>query len=149
MDGKYFEDFSAGDEYVSPWRVVSESDLRRFLDLTGVREPLFESRQFLRTRTDHDRWIVPGFLTLSFSLGLFTRSGWIDGTGLAMLGAESLSFDNPVLVEDEIRVRVECFETTPTSSDRGGVIVLDWVTENQNDETVIEMTSSHFIKKRA
>jgi len=148
MDGKHFEDFAVGDEYVSDYRIVSEPDFRRFLDLAGVREPLFESRQYLRSGTDHERWIVPGFLTLSFSLGLFTRSGWIHGTGLAMLGAESLSFEAPVHVDDEIRVRVECVETTRTSLDRGGVVTLDWETETQDEQTVLEMTSTHLIAAR-
>lgn len=148
MDGKYYKDFTVGDSYTSSWRYISESDLREFLTLTGLQEPLFESRQFLESETDHETWIVPGFLTLSYSLGLFSRSEWIDGTGLAMLGAEDLEFTNPVSVGDEIRTRVEVADTSPTSSDRGGVVVLDWEVFTQDDDTVIEMTSSHFIKKR-
>lgn len=147
MDGKHFEDFAVGDSYTSSWRYISESDLRQFLALAGIQEPLFESRQFLEEQTDHDSWIVPGFLTLSYALGLFTRSGWIDGTGLAMLGAEDLSMEAPVLVGDEIRSNVETVEKTPTSSDRGGIVVLEWDVENQDGESVVTMRSSHFIKK--
>lgn len=147
MDGKLYDEFTVGDTYTSSWRYISESDLRQFLALTGIQEPLFESRQFLESETDHERWIVPGYLTLSYSLGLFSRSGWIDGTGLAMLGAEELEFTNPVAVGDEIRTRVEVTDTSPTSSDRGGVVVLDWEVQTQDESVVIEMTSSHFIKK--
>lgn len=147
MDGKHYEEFTVGDSYTSPWRYISESDLRQFLALTGLQEPLFESRQFLESETDHETWIVPGYLTLSYALGLFSRSGWIEGTGLAMLGAEELEFTNPVSVSDEIRTRVEVADTSPTSSDRGGVVVLDWEVLTQNEAVVIEMTSSHFIKK--
>ena len=146
MDGKQYEEFNVGDAYTSPWRYISESDLRQFLALTGIQEPLFESHQFLESETDHETWIVPGYLTLSYSLGLFSRSGWITRTGLAMLGAEELEFTNPVLVGDEIRTRVEVADTSLTSSDRGGVVVLDWVVQTQ-DDLVLEMTSSHFIKK--
>lgn len=147
MDGKHYQEFSIGDTFVSSWRYISESDLRRFLSLTGIQEPLFESQQFLEAETDHEAWIVPGYLTLSYSLGLFSRSGWLDGTGLAMLGAEELEFTNPVSVGDEIRTRVEVTDKTPTSSDRGGIVVLQWDIATQNDDTVVEMTSSHFIKK--
>lgn len=147
MDGKHFEEFTVGDSYTSPWRYISESDLRQFLALTGLQEPLFESRQFLDSETDHETWIVPGYLTLSYSLGLFSRSGWIEGTGLAMLGAADLEFLNPVSVGDEIRTRVEVSDTTPTSSDRGGVVDLEWDVLTQDDTVVLEMTSSHFIQK--
>ncbi|WP_254533849.1 hypothetical protein [Natrinema gelatinilyticum] len=64
-----------------------------------------------------------------------------------MLGAESLEFTNPVSVGDEIRTHVEVMETSPMSSDRGGV-VLDWIVLTHNDDVVIEMTSSPFVKKR-
>ena len=127
---------------------MSESDLRRFLALAGIEEPLFESRRYIEEETDHEPWLVPGLLTLSVSLGLFTRSGWIHGTGLAMLGAESLSFEAPVHVGDEIRAVVETVDTTPTSSDRGGVITLEWEIERDDRTPVATMRSSHFIRKR-
>lgn len=148
MDGKHFEEFAVGESYVSPWRYLSESDLRRFVALAGIEEPLFESRQFLEAETDHPTWIVPGYLTLSAALGLFTRSGWFEGTGLAMLGAESLSFEAPVYVGDEIRAVVEVAATEPTSSDRGGVVTLEWTVENDDGDPVLTMTSTHFLKKR-
>lgn len=148
MDGKHFEDFEVGDRYESAWRYVSESDLRRFLDLAGIREPLFESRRFVDEHTDHDGWLVPGFLTMSFSLGLFSRSGWIDGTGFAFLGAEELDFEAPVLVGDEIRTVVETAGTRPTSSDEYGLVTLEWRTEKDDGETAMTMTSSHLILRR-
>lgn len=145
MAGKYFEEFAVGDRYESPWRYVAESDLRRFLDLTGLREPLFESWQFIEAHTDHDSWLVPGFLTMSFSLGLFSRSGWIEGTGFAFLGAEALDFEAPVLVGDEIRALVETAGTRPTSNDDYGLVTLDWETETQDGATAMTMTSAHLI----
>lgn len=147
MDGKHYEEFTVGDAYMSSWRYISESDLRQFLALTGLQEPLFESKRFLEVETDHKTWIVPGYLTMSYALGLFSRSGWIDGTGLAMLGAEDLEFTHPVAVGDEIRTRVEVVSATSTSSARGGIVVLDWVVTNQDDEVVVELTSSHFIPR--
>lgn len=145
MAGKHFEAFSVGDRYESPWRYIAEADLRRFLDLTGLREPLFESRQFLDAHTEYERWLVPGFLTLSFSLGLFSRSGWIEGTGFAFLGAEELNFEAPVMVGDEIRTMVETVGTRPTSNDAYGLVRLAWETETDAGETAMTMTSAHLI----
>lgn len=145
MASKRFGDFEPGQTYESQWRVVSEADFRRFLDLCGIREPLFEDEQF-REEAGHEEWVVPGFLTASFSLGLFLRSGWFDRTGLAMLGAEEMEFENPVYVGDEIRTTVEVIDTHETSSDRGGVVDLAWETETRT-ETVLTLTSAHFIRK--
>lgn len=148
MEGKHFEDFAVGDRYTSPWRYIAESDLRRFLDLTGLREPLFESRQFLDEHTEYESWLVPGFLTMSFSLGLFSRSGWIDGTGFAFLGADDLDFDAPVVVGDEIRTIVEAVETRPTSNDTYGLVRLDWQTNTDAGDTAMTMTSAHLILRQ-
>lgn len=147
MTGKYYEEFAVGQTYESVWKTVSESAFRRFVELAGLQEPLFESRAFLADETDYDGLLVPGYLTMSLALGLFTRSGWLDGTGLAMLGGE-FSFDGPVVADDEIRTHVEVTDTTPTSSDRGGIIELEWETETDNGDLVFTMTSTHFIKKQ-
>lgn len=148
MTGKHFEEMAVGDSYESVWKTVSESAFRRFVELAGIQEPLFESRMFLAEETDHDGLLVPGYLTMSLALGLFTRSGWLDGTGLAMLGGE-FSFDGPVFADDEIRTRVEVTDKTPTSSDRGGIIELEWETETHDGDVVFTMTSTHFIKKQS
>lgn len=148
MQGKYFEDFAVGDDYKSVYKSVTPSHVHRFVDLVGLAEPLFESGVHLEADLGHDRWMAPGILTLSLSVGLFSRSGWIEGTAIAMLGIEALTWEAPVLAGDEIRIRVECVETVPTSSDEAGVVTLEWVTENRESETVLRMTTTHYMKKR-
>lgn len=148
MDGRYFEDHEVGDSYVSPRRIVSESDLRRFLDLTGLREPLFESRTHLEQQTTFDEWLVTGYLTLCFSVGLFSRSDWLEGTGMALLGIESVSFEEPVFVGDDIRVRVSVSETRDINHDDGGLVAYEWETENADGITVMTMQTTHLIERR-
>jgi len=94
-----------------------------------------------------DDWLVPGWLTSASSIGLFLRSNWFHGTVLAILEVKRMSWDEPVIVGDEIRTNVEVVDKTETSSDRGGVIELSWRTENRDGDAVMEMNSTHFIKK--
>lgn len=148
MQGKHFEDFAIGDTYRSVWKAVTASHVHRFVDLVGLAEPLFESGAHLESELGHDRWMAPGILTLSLSVGLFSRSGWIEGTAVAMLGIEELTWEAPVLAGDELRIRVECVETAPTDGDEAGVVTLGWVTENRDGETVLSMTTTHYMKKR-
>lgn len=146
MEEKYLEEFEEGDRTESPRRYISESDLRRFLDLVGLREPLFDSKRYVQENTPYDDLIVPGYLTMSFSLGLFMRSGWLD-QGLAFLGIQDLSFDAPVQVGDEIRTSVEVIETRHTSNEEHGIVTLEWRTCT-DDDVVMTMTSDHLIKRR-
>lgn len=155
MAKQYFEKFNVGDTYTSDWRTISESDLRRFLDLTGLREPAFESKRALSEyheimgNEDDGRWMVPGFLTLTFSLGLISRSGYFDHTGLALLGLDNTRYENPTYVNDEIRVIVETTKLNPTSGDLAGVVEMHWKTENQKGDLVMETDSSHYILKES
>ncbi|MFB6312135.1 MAG: MaoC family dehydratase [Salinirussus sp.] len=149
MRGKFFEDFAVGDTYQSVWKTVTPSHVHRFVDLIGLAEPLFESASHLASDLGHDRWMAPGILTLSLSVGLFSRSGWIEGTAVAMLGIETLSWEAPVLAGNEIRIQVECVDTTATGAEEAGVVTLDWTTENRDGETVLSMRTTHYMKKRS
>lgn len=143
MDEHYFESFDLGDEIETSRRYISESDLRRFLDLVGLREPLFDSKAFVEEESPYDGWIVPGYLTMCYSLGLFMRTGWL-GHGVAFLGAQDLSFDSPVYVGDEIQSTVTVVNTRRASSGDHGIVKFEWDTCT-NDETVMTMISDHLI----
>lgn len=153
VEPKYFEKFEEGEVLESQWRVVSESTMRRFLDLTGLREPAFEDKQelkelneFMGVSGENENWIVPGYLTLCLSLGLAEE--WFVYVGRALLGLDDLTFDHPVRVGDELRTVVEVTNTDPTSSDRVGKVELTWNPEIRTGETVLTMDSDHLIKKR-
>lgn len=146
-EGKYFEEWEEGDVYQSPWRAISESHFWRFADITRLNEPLFENKRFVTEEIDADDWLVPGWLTASCAIGLFLRSGWFHETVVAILEVNGLKWTAPVIVGDEIRINVSVAETNPTSSDERGVVTLEWEVENRDEETVMEMTSSHLIKK--
>lgn len=146
MAGKYFEEFENGDRYESAWRYISESDLRRFVDLTGLSEPLFTSQQYVTENTEYDGWIVPGYLTMCYSLGLFMDSGWLD-EGIAYLGAEELAFDAPVHVGDEIRAIVDVTGLQKTNSGENGVVTFEWRVESTAHDRVMSLVSRHLVKR--
>lgn len=148
MTGKYYSDCEVGDVYSSPWQYVSESTLRRYLDLAGIHEHLFDDKEYLETETEFDGWLIPGFLTLTLALGLFNRSGWLKDTGLAMLGANDIEFEEPVFVGDELQVDFEVIEKIPTSSDRGGILRFEWRIGTRSNDVVMRLTSKHFVKKK-
>lgn len=146
MAGKYFEEFENGDRYESSWRIISESDLRRFVNLTGLREPLFMSRRYIEENTGYETWIVPGYLTMCYSLGLFMDSGWLN-KGVAYLGAEELSFNAPVYVGDEIRAVVEVTGLRATSSGEHGVVTFDWEVDTTTGDRVMSLISTHLVDR--
>lgn len=147
--GTYFEEFEESDTYTSQWKRITETHLVTFLNNNGLIEPLFDDPEFRTESAGHSRQMVPGFLTMSLAYGFFTQSNWLTETGLALVDC-SISFEEPVYVDDSIRCTITVDEKTPTSSDRGGIVKLDWRIEARDDgvETVATMESTHFVKKR-
>lgn len=148
VTGKYFEEFEEGDTFVSHWKKVTETHLVNFLNVNNFVEPMFDDPEFRKEVAGLVRQMIPGFLTVSIAYGFFTQSNWLTETGLALMDC-SISFEEPVFVNDDIRCTISVMDKTPTSSDRGGVVELAWDIESRDDdvETVATMESTHFVRK--
>ena len=122
MAGKLFDDFVVGEEYVTPGRTMTETDVVMFAALSGDYNELHTSEAFGRS-TQFGRRIGHGLLGLAVSHGLFFRLGLVEGTAIAFLGIESWKFAAPFFPGDTIRVKVKVAEKTPSRSkpDRGVV----------------------------
>jgi len=122
MPGKFFDEFVVGEEYETPGRTMTETDVVMFAALSGDYNELHTSEAFGRS-TQFGRRIGHGLLGLAVSHGLFFRLGLVEGTAIAFLGIESWKFEAPFFPGDTIRVKVKVAEKTPSRSkpDRGVV----------------------------
>jgi acyl dehydratase len=149
MDGRglYFEDFSAGQQYATDRRTITEADHINFTTSFGFFEPLFMDRAYVAHETPYARPIIPGALTFSAAEGLTILSGILHGTGLAFLGVE-LKVIRPVFIGETIRVAIEVVEKRQTKKpDRGIVSFLHHVS-NQDDEVVMEYAIRRMIRRK-
>ena len=137
MAGKFFDDFVVGEEYVTPGRTMTETDVVMFAALSGDYNELHTSEAFGKS-TQFGRRIGHGLLGLAVSHGLFFRLGLVEGTAIAFLGIESWKFEAPFFLGDTIRVKVKVADKTPSrsKSDRGVVKFLFQLVKE--DGTVIQ-----------
>lgn len=137
MPGKYFDEFVVGEEYVTPGRTLTETDVVMFAAMSGDYNELHTSEAFGKT-TQFGRRIGHGLLGLAVSHGLFFRLGLVEGTAIAFLGIDSWKFEAPFFPGDTIRVKVRVAEKTPSRSkpDRGVVKFFFQVVKEE--ETVIQ-----------
>src|SRR5262249_28612519 len=98
-----FEELAEGEVSVSAARVITESDVRQFADLTGDHNALHLSEAFART-TRFGRCIAHGALVFSVSIGLLQSDEPRGPRILGFLGVENLRFAAPVFPGDAIRV---------------------------------------------
>ena len=128
-------DMDEGDKFTTKSRVITRSDVERFATTTGYTLPLFLSDEAAK-EAGWKGQLVPGFLTVSLTVGLLIQSGYIS-TVRASLGAKEIKFNAPVYLYDSIHV--ETVVASKKQTKKGDWICgYNWVVKNQRDENVAE-----------
>lgn len=132
--GRYLDDFTVGQTWITPARTITEADVVMFAGLTGDYNPLHTDEEFARG-TQFGGRIFHGPGVFAIAIGLESRLGLKDGTALAFLGM-NWNLTGPVRIGDTIRVVQTVADIKPSrsKSDRG-VVTFDVAVKNQHDET--------------
>lgn len=119
--GRYFEEFSVGDMFVTPNRTIVEQDIQAFADLTEDRNPVHVDPEFA-ARSIFGGCISHGPMMIGMVFGLLSKLDLLDGTIIALTGLE-WSFNAPIRPGDTVHVRARVIETrlSRTFPDRGSV----------------------------
>lgn len=142
---RYFEEIEIGEEYLSPGRTVTETDIVLFAGLSGDYNVLHTDAEFMKASIFGER-IAHGLLGLSIQTGLLTRAM----PPYATLGLAGLrwKFKAPIRIGDTIRVRARIAAKKDTDPDRG-VVVVERTVWNQRDELVQEGETDLLVERRA
>src|SRR5919201_309793 len=132
---RFFDDIAVGEEYESPGRTVTESDIVLFAGLSGDYNVLHTDAEFMKKSVFGER-IAHGLLGLAIQAGLFTRATQAYAT-VAFLGLR-WKFKAPIKIGDTIRLRARVLTKKETSQDDRGMITLERRVLNQRDEVVQE-----------
>jgi acyl dehydratase len=146
--GKYFDDFSTGDVYVTGSRTITTTDIVNFCCLSGDFNEVHANWEYCKT-TPFGEPIAHGPLVYSISAGLVYASGINEGTLIALLEVTNWVMLGPVRNGDTIRLEQEVIKTRPTSSGDKGVVTFERRVVNQKDEVVQKMTSSYLYRRQS
>jgi acyl dehydratase len=148
MSGKFFEDWVINDEYTTPTRTITETDVVMFAAMSGDYNELHTSTEATRNNQFGQR-IAHGLLILSISHGLLFRTGFLDQTAMAFLGVDRWKFQAPVFFGDTIRVKFKVTDKKASKSkaDRG-VVTLSLEVVNQNGVVVQSGDKTIMIKRK-
>jgi acyl dehydratase len=142
---RYFEDIEVGEEYESPGRTVTETDIVLFAGLSGDYNVLHTDAEFMKTSIFGER-IAHGLLGLAIQSGLFTRAARPYAT-LAFVGLR-WKFKGPIKIGDTIRVRARVAAKRELSKPDRGLITLERAVLNQRDEVVQEGETDLMVERR-
>ncbi|KJS20147.1 MAG: hypothetical protein VR72_15650 [Clostridiaceae bacterium BRH_c20a] len=120
MVGKYFDEWVLNEEYITPSRTITETDVVMFAAMSGDYNEIHTSEEFGKETIFGER-IVFGLLGLAISHGLLFRLGILEGSAIAFLGIDSWQFKAPIFFGDTIKVKVKVIEKIESKSkpDRG------------------------------
>jgi 3-hydroxybutyryl-CoA dehydratase len=141
-----FDDLVVGDEWESPRRTVTETDVVLFAGLSGDFNPLHVDHS-ATAGNPFGRPVAHGLLGLSIASGLMSQAPRVDT--LAFLAILEWTFHRPILFGDTIHALSKVEELRPHATGRRGVVTWHRRIVNQNGHTVQEGRTQTLVRGRA
>ena len=145
--GKYFEDFTVGEEIKhSLSKTIFESDNNFFCLLTMNNHPVHTNIDYA-AKNQHGKVLVVGTLVFSLAVGMTVPD--ISGKAIANLGYEDIKHLAPTFIGDTIyaRTRIISKRESKSKPDRG-IIYVETIGYNQRGEDVISFRRNVLVKKQ-
>lgn len=132
--GMYFEDFEDAGEFVTAGRLITETDVRAFADLSGDRNPIHLERA-AAVRAGFGGPIAHGALGLAVATGLASQLALTRGTLVALVGI-SWRFRGPIYCGDQVTLYLRVSTRRATGNPARGLVTLAAELKNQRGEVV-------------
>jgi acyl dehydratase len=129
-----------GDTFRTETKVITREDQEKFCEITGNIHPIFLDDKIAAARGWGKR-LVPGVLTLSYSIGLLEQSGFLDDV-VAFMMADKLRYLAPVHIGDALCVEVEFIENKHVKSNTRTLSTYKFTTYNQDGKPVLEAVNT-------
>lgn len=141
-----FDDLTVGDEWESPRRTITETDVVLFAGLSGDFNPLHMDHNAAEA-SPFGRPVAHGLLGLSIATGLISQAPRMDT--LAFLAILEWKFHLPIVFGDTISVisRVESLQ--PQARGRRGIVNWHRRVVNQKGQTVQEGRTQTLVRARS
>jgi len=149
MNGRYFEDFEADQEFEHPIRrTVTEMDNTLFSALTYNPQPLHIDRHFCETQTEFGQPLMNSYFTLGLMVGISVSDISL-GTTIANLGMTEVRFPAPVFQGDTLHVKTRVIGKRQSNSrPDAGIVEFQHQAYNQDDVLVATCTRQAFMHKK-
>jgi acyl dehydratase len=142
---RFFDDIEIGEEYESPGRPVTETDIVLFAGLSGDYNVLHTDAEFMKSSIFGER-IAHGLLGLAIQAGLFTRATQAYAT-LAFVGLR-WKFKGPIKIGDTIRLRARVVAKQDVPKPDRGLVTVHRAVVNQRGEVVQEGETDLMVERR-
>jgi acyl dehydratase len=146
MKRTFYEDYAIGDEFITPARTVTETDVTMFAALTGDYNRLHTDAEYAAQGPFGER-IAHGLLGLSIVLGLIIRTEIDLDSVVALLGL-SWKFSAPIKLGDTIHAIITIANMRTTRNPTRGIIFQATQLLNQRGELVQSGELTVMVKRK-
>jgi len=145
--GNYFEDFKIGEIiFHSTSKTIFESDNNLFSLLTMNHHPLHTNIEYAK-KEHYGKIVVVGTLVFSLIVGISVPD--ISWKAIANLEYENIKHLAPVFINDTLYARTQILNCTSSKSNPcQGILYVETIGYNQNNQDVIIFRRKVLIKKR-
>lgn len=147
QSGLYFEDFEIGQEFETPARTITQTDIVNFACLSGDFNEIHTNFEYCKT-TPFGEPIAHGPLVYAVMGGLQYASGINDGTLLALLQIDNWRMLNVVKHGDTIRMRSTVVDKKETSKPDRGIVSLQRQCLKHDGTIAQEMKATLMYRRR-
>jgi acyl dehydratase len=145
--GMYFEDFEPGQQFRTPARTVTSTDIVNFACLSGDFNEVHTNFEYCK-RTPFGEPIAHGPLVYAIMGGLQYASGINDGTLIALLEIDKWRLLAPVKHGDTIFMRSTVLSKKETSKTDRGVVTFRRECVKQDGSVAQEMEATLMYRRR-
>lgn len=142
----YFEEFDVETEYATGLRQITEADVKTFLDLSLLKNPIFLDDHAAQA-VGHPKRILPAPLLISLAMGLCQQRGLFDHM-VAVLEFDYVKFQKPSYLGDSVQVKSRVVLARPTRNPQRGLVRLRFELHNQRQESVLEMQAVYLMSRQ-
>ena len=143
---RYYDEIEVGEEYESPGRTVTETDVVLFAGLSGDYNVLHTDAELMKSSIFGER-IAHGLLGLAIQSGLFARSTRAYAT-LSFVGLR-WKFKAPIKIGDTIRLRARVLAKRETDKPDRGLVTLARTVVNQREEVMQEGETDVLVERKS
>ncbi len=142
---RFFDDLVVGDEWESPRRTVTETDVVLFAGLSGDFNPLHVDHSSA-DRNPFGRPVAHGLLGLAIASGLMSQAPRVDT--LAFLSILEWKFHRPILFGDTIHALSTVEELRSQAKGRRGIVTWHRQILNQHGHRLQEGRTQTLVRSR-
>ncbi len=146
-EGFYFEEYTEDFAYESAAKLITDEDIRTFVELHSFYTPTFTNMAYVNTSADYGGRMAPGLMVLCMAEGLVMGAGLTRRRGIFLMEL-SPKFLKPTFAGDSIVNRVRLKSKRLSSKPDRGIVVTSHEVVTDKGVVTISYDSTRMIRTR-